>query len=588
MAFISAKNLVYKIKKRNENNEITGTQTILDNINIDIEEGEFVAVVGRNGSGKSTFARHLNALLYPEEGTLYIDGNDTSDMDKLWEIRKACGMVFQNPDNQIVGVTLEEDVAFGLENLEVDSERMNQIVAESLERVGLSDYKTRTTNELSGGQKQRLSISSVLAMKPKCMVFDEVTSMLDPKGRKDVLNIIKELNRNERITVVYITHDMNEIVDADRIYLIDDGVCRFQGTTSELFQEVELVQQSGLKLPTVTELSYQLYHRGCMPRYNIVDKNEFVAEYISYNQERVKESTEFSGKRASVDEHNRQLVMELEHLTYAYQEGEAEAVKDVSLSIYENEFVGIVGHTGSGKSTLMQLLDGLYKKTGGRITFRGQDIDAPDFSKKDYHFQVGLVFQYPESQLFEYTVLADVMYGPMNMGLTKMEAEKTARTVLQKLGMKEEDYEKSPFHMSGGEKRKVAIAGVFAMNPDVIILDEPTAGLDAISRDRLFEILHRFHKEDRKTIIVVSHSMEDIAKYTDRVVVMNHGKKVLDANTRDAFLDTEVIYQAGLDIPEICKIMNLISDEGITLNQSVLTVEEAVQVLDVRKQEKKN
>lgn len=594
MAFISAKNLIYKIKKRNENNEVTHTDMILNHISLDIEEGEFVAVVGRNGSGKSTFARHLNALLYADEGTLIIDGNDVSEVDKLWDIRKACGMVFQNPDNQIVGVTLEEDVAFGLENLEVESTVMNEIVNDSLKRVGLSEYKTRTTNELSGGQKQRLSISSVLAMKPKCIVFDEVTSMLDPKGRRDVLDIIYELNRTEHITVVYITHDMNEIVDADRIYLIDDGVCKFNGTARQLFEQPELVKSSGLKLPTVTELSWRLYQCGCLSRYNILSREELLEEYVRYNNKELSDKKENqklrdtdleqTPERASNQSSNQSSdvtpILKLRDLGYKYSQDTNMTLSGVNLDIYENEFIGIAGHTGSGKSTLMQILDGLYKKTEGNIYFHGKDIDDEKFDKKNYHFHVGLVFQYPESQLFEETVLKDVMYGPLNMGMSQDDARQIAEDTLKKLGISPKDFDKSPFQMSGGEKRKVAIAGVFAMNTEVIILDEPTAGLDAVSRDRLFELLYEFHQTEKKTILVVSHSMEDIAKYADRVIVMNQGKKVLDEETRTAFANTDIITNAGLDVPEINKIMTLFREHGIIQENMVLTVDEAVKLLD--------
>ena len=220
------------------------------------------------------------------------------------------------------------------------------------------------------------------------------------------------------------------------------------------------------------------------------------------------------------------------------------------------------------------------KKTEGNIYFHGKDIDDEKFDKKNYHFHVGLVFQYPESQLFEETVLKDVMYGPLNMGMSQDDARQIAEDTLKKLGISPKDFDKSPFQMSGGEKRKVAIAGVFAMNPEVIILDEPTAGLDAVSRDRLFELLYEFHQTEKKTILVVSHSMEDIAKYADRVIVRNQGKKVLDEETRTAFANTDIITNAGLDVPEINKIMTLFREHGIIQENMVLTVDEAVKLLD--------
>lgn len=587
MSIISAKNLIYKIVKRNENNEITGSETILDGINTEIEQGEFVVIAGRNGSGKSTFARQLNALLIPTEGQVIIDGNNTADIKKLWEIRKTCGMVFQNPDNQIVGVTLEEDVAFGLENLRVDSKKIEESVTNSLKKVGMSKYRYRSTNELSGGQKQRLSISSVLAMKPKCIVFDEVTSMLDPKGRKDVLEIINELNKKDKITIIYITHDMNEVINADRIYLIDHGKCKFSGSPKELFKQPHLLNDCGVGMPTVTSLAAKLCKKKILSRSDITEVNEL--SDLFFRENKFKDySKAIETQIATNDLENKDDILTVENISFSYTDNKTEndtEIKNVSVKFKKGEFVGIIGHTGSGKSTLVQLIDGLYKPSLGVIRYGNSDINKKDFDKKTYHQNVGLVFQYPESQIFDYTVLDDVMFGPKNMGMTKDKAKEQALKALELMNIQEKYYKKPPFNLSGGEKRRVAIAGVLAMNPEILILDEPTAGLDVISKQRLYETLKRLQTNEGKTIIVVSHNMEDIAMYASRIIVMDDGEKILDGNPGEVFSNRDILKKSGLDVPEITSIMDVLIEKGNGARKEILTMDDAVDYLSKATQE---
>jgi len=235
----------------------------LEDIRIEIKEGEFIAVLGRNGSGKSTLAKLFNALLLPTVGTVIVNGINTLNEEMLWDIRSTAGMVFQNPDNQIVGTVVEEDVAFGPENLGVPQQEIRERVDEALEIIGLSEFKKHAPHQLSGGQKQRVAIAGILAMKPKCIVLDEATAMLDPIGRKEVMSIIKRLNKQENITVVHITHHMDEAVEADRVLVIDKGKCVIMGTPKEVFSDVEKIKGLGLDVPQVTELMYELNKSGC-------------------------------------------------------------------------------------------------------------------------------------------------------------------------------------------------------------------------------------------------------------------------------------------------------------------------------------
>lgn len=255
---------------------------------------------------------------------------------------------------------------------------------------------------------------------------------------------------------------------------------------------------------------------------------------------------------------------------------EVKALDDISLDIYNDEFIGIIGHTGSGKSSLVQVMNGLIKATAGDVTYKGENIQNKSFDKKRLHLDVGLVFQYPESQLFEETVLKDVMFGPLNKGMSEEEAKKAAKEALEMLGIGENYYNDSPFELSGGEKRRIAIAGVLAMNPEIIILDEPTAGLDPMSRNNLLNSLKRLQTDKAKTIIIVSHNMEDMANYVERLIVMNDGRVVFDDIKKNVFKYVEQLEQIGLDVPEVTKAMNVLKERNYNVSGNALTVKEAL------------
>lgn len=264
MEIVKTENLTFEYIRRDEEDNVEGITTAVDDVSLSVEHGEFIAILGHNGSGKSTLAKHINAILYPTEGTIWVDGNDTKDPDKLWTIRNTAGMVFQNPDNQIIGQVVEEDVAFGPENMGVPTKEIWERVEESLKVVGMYEYRKSSPNRLSGGQKQRISIAGVLAMHPKCIVLDEPTAMLDPIGRKEVIDAVRGLNEVEKITVILITHYMEEIVHADRVFVMDKGHIEMEGTPREIFSQVEKLKSLRLSVPQVTELAYKLKKRGLL------------------------------------------------------------------------------------------------------------------------------------------------------------------------------------------------------------------------------------------------------------------------------------------------------------------------------------
>ncbi len=274
--YIKSEQVKFDYHIQNEMGEIEHTHRALDGVEMNIKKGSFVAVLGHNGSGKSTFAKHLNALLLPSEGTLYVNGMDTKDDSKLWDIRSSAGMVFQNPDNQIIATIVEEDVAFGPENLGVPSEKIQFYVDQALSTVEMKEYAKHSPNKLSGGQKQRIAIAGVLAMHPECIVFDEPTAMLDPSGRREVVDTIHYLNREEDITVILITHYMDEAVEADYIYVMEEGKVSFEGTPKEVFSRVDMMKQAGLDVPQTVELAFALREKGIDIDTDILNMEEMV------------------------------------------------------------------------------------------------------------------------------------------------------------------------------------------------------------------------------------------------------------------------------------------------------------------------
>ena len=276
MEIIKARKLKYDYLKYDENGQASESQTAVENVDLDIQPGQFISILGHNGSGKSTLAKHMNALLIPTEGTIWVDGMDTAMEPELWKIRQKAGMVFQNPDNQIIGTVVEEDVGFGPENVGIPTEGIWSRVNKSLEAVGMTAFRHRSPNKLSGGQKQRVAIAGVMAMQPKCIIMDEPTAMLDPNGRKEVLEAVHELNRREGITVILITHYMEEVIDSDRVFVMDQGHVVMQGTPREIFSRVEELKAYRLDVPQVTLLAYELKKAGIPLPEGILTTKELV------------------------------------------------------------------------------------------------------------------------------------------------------------------------------------------------------------------------------------------------------------------------------------------------------------------------
>lgn len=577
-----------------------GAAPALDGIDLKIVDGEFFCILGGNGSGKSTFAKHLNALLQPDAGTVRINGMDASDPELVYDIRSTAGMVFQNPDDQLVATLVEDDVAFGPENLGVESAQIAQRVREALKGVGLVGFERHETHALSGGQKQRVALAGVLAMEPRVLILDEASSMLDPRGRKGLMKVCHALHERG-MTIVMITHFMEEAAEADRVAVFRAGRVAMLGAPEEILTRADELEQLNLDVPASCSLGMALSARG-VPVCVQVREADMVAEIARLYVERggadvadaaqVSRANAANVARVAAARCASEPVIELSHVSYCYSLSARErrrwhkraadsmqeqrqakwgnnprnpwALRDVSLTVHRGEFLGLAGHTGSGKSTLAQHLNGLIRPQEGSVHALGLDLSQ----KKDaaaVKAKVGVVFQYPERQLFAETVAQDVAFGPHNLGLPQDEVTRRVESSLARVGLDLAAIgDKSPFDLSGGQQRRVAFAGVLAMEPEVLVLDEPMAGLDPAARKDFLQLIGRLHREGL-TVVMVSHSMDDLAQCCDRVVVMNEGAVFAEGAPAQVFARADELKSIGLGVPAAQRMALALAGAGVPL-----------------------
>lgn len=589
-----------------------GAALALDGIDLKIEDGEFFCILGGNGSGKSTFAKHLNALLQPDAGTVRIDGMDASDPELVYDIRSTAGMVFQNPDDQLVATLVEDDVAFGPENLGVPSAQIAQRVREALKGVGLVGFERHETHALSGGQKQRVALAGVLAMEPRVLILDEASSMLDPRGRKGLMKACHVLHERG-MTIAMITHFMEEAAEADRVAVFRAGRVAMLGTPEEILTRADELAQLNLDMPASCCLGRALREKGVRVCAQVREA-DMVAEIAQAYAER--SGTDIAEQSSASDSHvldngtsaadgigTSEPVIEISHLSHSYSLSARErrrwcrrsttadasskqalwgndpsspwALRDVSLTVRRGEFLGLAGHTGSGKSTLVQHLNGLIRPQEGSVCALGLDLS----NKKDaaaVKAKVGVVFQYPERQLFAETVAQDVAFGPRNLGLPQDEVARRVASSLARVGLDLAAIgDKSPFELSGGQQRRVAFAGVLAMEPEVLVLDEPMAGLDPAARRDFLGLIDRLHREGL-TVVMVSHSMDDLANCCDRIVVMNEGAVFAEGTPAQVFAHADELKSIGLGVPAAQRMALALAQAGVPLRCDELYTVEAL------------
>lgn len=579
-------------------------QVTLADVTASLVPGSYTALIGRNGSGKSTLARHLNALLLPDSGKVRSFGIDSQDDTQLFELRRLVGMVFQNPDNQIIGTTVTEDMAFGPENLAIPPLEIAARIKRVLQLLHMEAYKDTAPSNLSGGQKQKLAVGGILVMEPQAVVLDEATSMLDPSMRRELLAFIRQLRLSKGLTIVNVTHHLDEILTADKVLVLQQGHLVRNYSPLDLFNDAALIRELKLSVPgeiallkvletvqgrellTLPDLLPATVQKALLQSAAALlqaatDKGEGallmqrlrgqMALLAQDEQElaarlaaKVKSLMQVFAAAGAVGaaqsaQAEPEPIIKVEHLTYRYEEQEKNTppvLDDISFDVRRGEVLAIVGHSGSGKSTLIMHLNALLANKPGEVIIDGLDASVKS-NLLAIRRKVSLLFQYPEHQLFAETVYKDIAYGPTKLAYSPAQVDNMVNLAVTMLGFDKDVLQKSPFELSGGQMRKVAFAGIIAMWPEILVLDEPAAGLDDLGRKEMFNYI-KLLQSLGKTVVVVSHNMEDVAEFADRVLILQHGKVVKLAEPEVIFPDRDLLAANALEQPTFTACLQLL------------------------------
>lgn len=563
-----------------------GNIQALDDVSLDVRCGERLCILGPNGSGKSTLAGVLAGLLAPDEGEVELAGEQVFssgqvDFEAYHRARRSLGLVFQNPDDQLVTSIVEEDVAFGPENLGVPSNEIGERVRRELHRVAMEGYAKADPTRLSGGQKQRVAIAGALAMEPQLLVLDEPGALLDVRGRRSILKVMGRLKADGR-TIVHITHFMEEALEADRVIVMRHGRIALEGTPQEVFSHADEIQALGLREPWTARLAERLRELGVGVGWTC-DAEQLEGELARVAQRHTRSrstATTAEDQRTCHAKAHSDLAVSVRKVSYSYRSVDARddthpALDGVSLEVARATNTVIIGQTGSGKSTLLRLLCALELPDIGHIVVDGTDTRDRK-GRRALHGHVGYVMQHPERQLFAETVAEDVAFGPKNLHLPEDEVTRRCRRALKLVGLLGLE-EASPFELSGGQQRMCAIAGILAMQPNILILDEPTAGLDPRRRGDLSRIL-RVLQRSGVTIVQVTHSRE-IAVRADEVIVLDQSRVMTHGTPREVFSyrNETLLHESGLGLPTSLDWARRLRRAGVACAEAPLTLEELAQ-----------
>ncbi len=528
-------------------------------ISFTIQPGEHIAIIGANGSGKTTLVKLINGLIAPDTGSVVVDGFSTSDRMHQADIFSKVGLVFQNPRDQIVASLVEEDTAFGPENLCLSHTEIDERVTTSLTMSGALQLKDRQTYLLSTGETQRVALAGVLAMRPTCLIFDETTAMLDPQSRKELLDVMTTFHK-QGFTIIHVTHDLDEVLAADRILVLHAGQLVLDGIPQEVFKDEKVLREYNLIIPFPLKFARDL--RSCFPNLATFYKSE---EALLTDLRKVSRSGVGAERAHLMIQQNdfKDDFVHIEHLSHTYMAGTPlaqPALQDITLSLSEGESTGFVGHTGSGKSTLLQHLNGLIRPQQGMVQIGEFNLNRADVDIKALRRQVGLVFQIPEAQFFETYVGDEIAYAARILGYTG-KLHDLVQNAMQAVGLDFEQFVDRPLYsLSGGQKRRVALASYLVVQPRVLLLDEPFAGLDPLIHQEMIQLVNRL-KEEGKTLVLSTHNMRDLLQIVQKVIVLNNGKVVSKGTTADLFFQSD-LHDWGLKIPLELKIAETLREKG--------------------------
>ncbi|KUO77287.1 MAG: cobalt ABC transporter ATP-binding protein [Clostridia bacterium BRH_c25] len=557
---VSIKNLTFKYKDQKDGNAI-------ENINLDIEDGQFVVIMGPSGAGKSTLANCLNGLI-PNfvrgkyEGEVRINGKRTKE-HSVSKMAKDIGLVFQDFESQLFSTNTKLEIAFGPENFMVPRDEIRERINKVLKTVNLGGYEERQPSTLSGGQKQRLAIGSVLASQPKIICMDEPTTDLDPIGKLGIFKIAKELHEDKDLTLIIIEHETEEAIEADRLIIMENGHILKDGKPQQVLREIELTERIGIMSLQIPKYFKQITSMANeeLPLTPEEGLKKFVEMKLALDQKKYDEILQAELERESK---YGDIIIEVKDLEHVYPNGK-KALEGADLQIREGEFLAVLGHNGSGKTTLVKHLNGLLMPTAGVVSVNGKDTKNTTIFEigKD----VGFVFQNPDHQIFADTVYEEVAFSPKIRGCSIEETDRRVKEALKAVDL--EGYEKEdPFSLSKGERQRVAVASILSAKPKVIILDEPTTGLDYKEQKIMMELIKKLNEEGH-TIIIITHTMWVVSEYAHKVAVVKDGEVSMYGSTREIFKREEELLDAFLKVPHIVSLSN-------KLGNTILSVEEMV------------
>ncbi|KAB8145555.1 ATP-binding cassette domain-containing protein [Chloroflexia bacterium SDU3-3] len=545
-------------------------------LDLAIAPGELVAVIGANGSGKSTLARMLCALALPTAGRITVDGVELAPQH-AWEVRRRVGMVFQRPDDQLIANTVVDDVAFGPENLGLPPAEIERRVQGALAALGLEQLADMQISQLSGGEKQRVAIAGVLAMEPRYLILDEPTTMIPQQQARDLIGLAHGLRERLGVAVIHITHFMPEIITFDRVVVLHQGQVAMQGTPREVFAQRGRLAALGLAVPMAAALAERLRRRGVALPEVVLTPAELRAHMAPLAKPAATPPAPINPNERTSPQASAPLI-EVRDLHFSYMAGtplERPALRGASCAIAPGETVAILGGTQAGKSTLVEFFNALRTPGPGHVFYQGQDVAAPGFDRERLRRAVAVVFQQPETQLLEEIVGMDISYAPRQKKLPPAQSRALVQRAMEQAGLDYEAFRLRYVHaLSGGQKRRVAIAGALAAEPQALVLDEPTAGLDPQGRDELAALVGGLRGDDRMAVVVVGHSFDALASRADRVLVMAEGRVVMEGAPRALLRRADELLAHGVELDEAASIALELRAVFPALSTDVLDLDE--------------
>ncbi len=540
-------------------------QTI-ENINIQITPGEFILLVGPTGSGKTTFIRCFNGLIpFFHSGSfcgyVFIKGKDTAG-SSIPELSKDVGMVFQNPENQLVSMNITRELAFGPENLGLNREDIRVRIQKSAEAVNITHILSKSPFYLSGGEQQRVAIASILAMNPTIMVFDEPTSNLDPASAISIINLLKKISVEQKITIIVIEHRMELVLPvADSMIVLQEGKMIAYGSLSHILQN-EWLYSLGLKIPPQIEMFYKMgpINNEPISKFLSLEQSKYIfKEWIPKFLPFLKKILQKNAKKSS-NPIEKRIAIQFRNVYYAYEQNNGSegrnVLQNLNFDIYQGEIIGIIGKNGAGKTTTVRLMNGLKYPSKGVVYILGKD--TRDYKKSELTTKVGLVFQNPDHQLFEDSVEKELNFSLKSLELSSERQSEIKNAILKQYGL-DTFLNSNPFTLSGGEKKRLVLASVLCRSPQIIILDEPTIGQDKLGEELIKKDILKL-KEQGLTVLVITHDMDFIYEVADRFIILSDGKLVADGNKTQIMTDRDLLQKNNLERPIIVEYLELISE----------------------------